>query len=167
MNKIKLSLVASTIILFTACGGGSSDAVTDAVTEPVSIDFTGTWNYKLTTQNTVCDGYTAEGTINISESASNTNYIGEIVIDGNTFDEDESGNCTLVSGSGNDDLTADNVAKTQTLDELFNLFDPDNNTSLSEDIEVSTYTNSKIEASYTDNDAETDAQSVIGVFTRL
>ena len=84
MNKFKLILLTSSVMLFTACGGWSSDPVSESNVEPVSIDFIGSWNYKLTTQNTLCDEFTAEGTLSLSESDSNTSAIGEFVINGNT-----------------------------------------------------------------------------------
>lgn len=169
MNIIKLSLLSSTMLFFTACGGGSSDPVTEAVTEPVSIDFTGTWNYKLTTQNTVCDDLTSEGTISFSESDGNSSSIGDFIIDGNIFDDDVDGNCYLQAISGSEDISDAEIPKTQTLDELYNFFYDSFDANLSEEdkdimenIEYSNNTNSEFEISFTTPEGEV----ITGLFTK-
>ena len=170
MNKFKLILLTSSVMLFTACGGGSSDPVSESNVEPVSIDFIGSWNYKLTTQNTLCDEFTAEGTLSLSESDSNTSAIGEFVINGNIFDEDVDGNCYLSGISGGDDISAVGLSKTQTLDELYNFFDDlldaegdEEGKDILDNIQYNSNSDSGFEISYTTPDGEI----FTGVFTKL
>lgn len=170
MNKFKLILLSSSVMFFIGCGGGSSDPVAESDAEPVTIDFIGSWNYKLTTQNTLCDEFTAEGTLSLSESDSNTSAIGEFVINGNIFDEDVDGNCYLSGISGGDDISAAGLSKTQTLDDLYNFFfdlydaegDADS-VNILNNIQYSSNTDSGFEISYTTPDGEI----FTGVFTKL
>ncbi len=98
MKKLTTILVAGLATLFfTACGGGSSSGDSTPPPEPITVNLIGTWDYMVTTQNSVCDGKVAQGIEIIEPLDGDTTKIGDIIIDGEDFALDSNQNCYVTS----------------------------------------------------------------------
>lgn len=97
MKKLTTILVAGLATLFfTACGGSSSGDSTPPP-EPITVNLIGTWNYMVTTENSVCDGKVAQGIEIVEPLDGDTTKIGDIIIDGEGFALDSNQNCYVTS----------------------------------------------------------------------
>ena len=96
MKKMATILLAGLATLFfTACGGGGDDSTT--LPEPIVVNVIGTWDYAITTQNSICDGLLAQGVEIIESLNGDTTKIGDIIISGSGFDVDSNQNCFVTA----------------------------------------------------------------------
>jgi hypothetical protein len=153
MKKTMLSLGTIMSLSLMGCGDSSNT--------PASVDFTGTWNYTYTTENTICDSEDpATGTVVVLASDSNASEIGNVVIIGNLYRGFGLGTCRLESFSKTIDVTSLNIPKNiNTLTELTAFFNNELNTEYHIDLTltennvseiITTYSNTKIEGSLVD-----------------
>jgi len=89
-NIFKTLLIVVFALFSTGCGGGGGSSNSGPV-----VNLIGTWEYIITTENSICDGLAAQG-IEIIESL-NGDYtkIGNITIDGTGFGIDSHQNCYI------------------------------------------------------------------------
>lgn len=93
MKKLtSMLLVGIATLFFTACGGGSSSS-----TPPPSVNVLGAWDYLIITENSVCDGLSAQGVEIIEPLDGDTSKIGNIIIDGEGYALTSNQTCYLTS----------------------------------------------------------------------
>ena len=81
----------------------------------IEISVLGTWDYLVRTENSICDGLFAQGTVTLQPLSTDSTKIGNIVLSGDGYDTDNRGNCFITQvnetdsdWSGRDaNLTAD------------------------------------------------------------
>jgi len=97
MKKLTAVLLAGVATLFfTACGGGGGGNSTpppEPEPEPIVVNVIGTWDYAVTTQNSICDGLLAQGVEIIESLNGDTTKIGDIIVSGSDFGVDSNQNC--------------------------------------------------------------------------
>ena len=81
--------------------GCSSDDVTPSGTinntgASVRVNLAGAWDYQIVTQNSICDGLIANGTMTVQTLPSDASKIGNILLSGDGYDNDNFGNCFIV-----------------------------------------------------------------------
>ena len=146
-------LVGLATLFFTACGGGGSSDSNTTITAscPTTVNLIGTWDYEVTTQNSTCDGLTAEGFEIIQSLDGDTTKLGEIIIAGTKFEEIVDGSvasCSLVSYSVTD-KTAYGLPSTITCDDYETyLYSREDGNSDLVSIKLNTFTDSTIEIEY-------------------
>lgn len=59
------------------------------------VNLIGTWFYTATVQNNLCNGIEAQGIMIVESLNGDLSRIGDILIQGESLDSDESGNCAL------------------------------------------------------------------------
>ena len=98
MRKITTALLTgSALLLFTACGssGGSSSDGGNIPAPPTTVNLIGTWDYSMATSGSICDGLVAQGVEIVEAYNGDNSVIGNIIMQGTTFDIDSRGNCYL------------------------------------------------------------------------
>ena len=89
---IKVFIAGLATLFLTACGGGGGDS-----TPSITVNVIGTWNYAVTTQNSICDGKLAQGTEIIDSLNGDTTKVGNIIIEGTGFAADSNQNCYVTA----------------------------------------------------------------------
>jgi len=139
---IKVFIAGLATIFLTACGGGGSGSSSD-----ITVNVIGTWNYAVTTQNSVCDGKLAQGTEIIDSLNGDTTKIGNVIVEGTGFALDGNQNCYLTAIST---ITsrASGYQSTGTADDWLNIgyaINAGDNTI--DRLEVESFNNNKIQTS--------------------
>lgn len=88
------------LVLFVAalgaCSGGD-DGGGDApdLEPPIYVNLLGTWDYQYTFFNSICDGLSPTGTIQVTSNNGDTSEIGMLILAGNFIGIGQTGNCIL------------------------------------------------------------------------
>jgi hypothetical protein len=88
------------IILLFLYGCSSEDSTPSGTVNntgaSVSVNHLGEWDYRIFTQNSICDGVIAQGTYFVESLPADSSKIGNIRLTGTGYDNDQFGNCFTV-----------------------------------------------------------------------
>ncbi len=87
---LKKALIISFVLFVTGCGGDS-----DTTADTLEVNLLGTWDYGLITQNAVCDGLIAKGTLTVQSLNGDLTKIGDVLSQGEGFDISSFGSCVF------------------------------------------------------------------------
>jgi len=87
------------IMILAACGSDGSD---DSAVDSNPINLAGTWDYLISTQNSICDGVYAQGEMTINTTVDDSTMMGTVVITGDEYELGTYGNCYVVTSTYTD-----------------------------------------------------------------
>jgi hypothetical protein len=97
MKRIRSkAFILLTTMIIAACGSDGSD---DSAVNSNPINLAGTWDYLISTQNSICDGVYAQGKMTINTTPGDSTMMGTIVITGDEYELSTYGNCYVVTST--------------------------------------------------------------------
>ena len=136
---MKPSLVSYSLILLVSLSLGITGC-TDGGSDENKVNLIGTWNYSMTWENSVCDGFLAIGTTTILSLNGDLSKIGDITRQGEFLSIDGN-NCTVLTVNETD---IDERGEPSTLTKSEYLTSLEEGTSGDSSIRLDSYTNNQI-----------------------